>query len=301
MNHKINLVKNDNLHPVPDSHRVRGVGIGLRSVHYGHILENHPEIPWFEVISENFMGIRGGSGGRPMEILEKIRSYYPVALHGVSMNIGSIDPLRKDYLIKLKNLSDQIEPAHVSDHLCWTGVGGENLHDLLPLPYTEESLAHVASRIQQVQDFLGRRFLIENVSSYLAFKHSEMTEWEFVSEVARRADCGILLDINNIYVSAKNHRFDPVAYLNGIPVDRVHQMHLAGYSEEENVLVDTHDHPVTAPVWDLYAAAVRRFGDVPTLIEWDDKIPKLSVLEEEAARAKKIQEKELAQRTLVGV
>jgi len=273
-----------------------GVGVGLRSTHYGHILDHRPAVPWFEVISENYMGIRGAvasgtlGGGRPREILEKIRQDYPIMLHGVSLNIGSTDPLRLDYLDRLKELAKHFQPVWVSDHLCWTGVRGENLHDLLPLPYNEETLQHVVSRVRQVQDHLGRRILLENVSSYLTYKHSDMTEWEFVAELSRRADCGVLLDVNNIQVSARNHGFDPYEYLKGIPRGRVCQMHLAGYSEEDGLLIDTHDHPVSNTVWELYAEAVRRFGDVPALIEWDDKIPPFEVLQNEAAQAEKIRE-----------
>jgi uncharacterized protein (UPF0276 family) len=278
-----------------------GVGVGLRSNHYGAILSQRPAIPWFEVISENFMTLRntdpesrGLPGGRPREVLDLIRKDYPIMLHGVSLNIGSTDPLRLDYLKKLKVLAEETQPLWVSDHLCWTGVEGENLHDLLPIPYTEEALAHVVERVKQVQDILGRRILLENVSSYVSYKHSEMPEWEFVAELARRADCGILLDVNNVFVSATNHGFDPKKYLDGIPVDRVRQMHLAGYSEQDTgFLIDTHDHPVTSPVWDLYRESVRRFGAVPALIEWDDKIPPFDVLEKEAKKAEEIREEVL--------
>ncbi len=272
-----------------------GVGIGLRNVHYSHVLSQHPDVPWFEVISENFMGIRGGSGGRPFEILEQVRKDYPVMLHGVSLNIGSCDPLRKDYLLRLKELATRTQPVFVSDHLCWTGVGGENLHDLLPLPYNEETLQHVVSRVQQVQDLLGRRILLENVSSYVTYKHSDMAEWEFLSELARHADCGLLVDVNNIYVSATNHGFDPKAFVQGLPRERVFQMHLGGYSDADGFFIDTHDHPVSNPVWDLYKEAVQRFGDVPTLIEWDDKIPSFETLQAEAAKAKDIRTRVLGE------
>jgi len=286
------------------NHLDLGVGIGLRSVHYDYVMKHRPAVPWFEVISENFMGLRNATerpsliGGRPLEILKLIRKDYPVMLHGVSLNIGSMDPLRQDYLKRLKNLADQIEPVFVSDHLCWTGVGGENLHDLLPLPYTEEALAHVVERIQRVQDFLKKPFLLENVSSYLSYKQSEMEEWEFLTEVAHRSGCGLLLDINNVYVSAHNHNFNPITYLKGIPAEKVFQMHLAGYSQEDHLLIDTHDHPVSGPVWDLYAAAVRRFTHVPTLIEWDEKIPPFSVLMSEAERAQKVREVEIGKNEL---
>jgi hypothetical protein len=277
-----------------------GTGIGLRPPHHAHILENRPPVPWFEAIAENFMGMGGGSspasgpgGGRPLETLERIRETYPVVLHGVSLSIGSVDPLDGDHLKRLRALADRIRPAWVSDHLCWTGVHGENLHDLLPLPYTREAARHVAARVREVQDHLGRRILLENVSSYLTYSTSEMTEWEFLSEIAREADCGLLLDVNNVFVSSFNHGFDPLRFLDGVPAARVGQFHLAGYSELEKHLLDTHDHPVSEPVWKLYEAAVRRFGPVPTLIEWDDRIPEFAVLEAEARRAREIQEKVL--------
>jgi uncharacterized protein len=295
-----------------------GVGIGLRNTHYSHILDKRPEVPWFEVISENFMGLRAGSGdparaaggppssgeprlsgGRPFEILEQVRKNYPIMLHGVSLNIGSTDPFPVEYLTRLKDLAARTEPVFVSDHLCWTGVGGENLHDLLPLPYTEEALAHVVERVARVQDFLGRRILLENVSSYVTFRQSEMPEWEFIRELSQRADCGILLDVNNVYVSATNHGFDPRAFLNGLPPERVRQMHLGGYTDTGGFFIDTHDHPVSNPVWDLYADAVRRFGAVPTLIEWDDKIPPFETLQEEANKASRIRETVLEQPALI--
>jgi uncharacterized protein (UPF0276 family) len=275
-----------------------GVGIGLRNTHYSHILDKRPEVPWFEVISENFMGLRTGSGGRPFEILEQVRKNYPIMLHGVSLSIGSTDPLNLDYLRRLKDLAVKTQPIFVSDHLCWTGVGGENLHDLLPLPYNEEALRHVVNRVKQVQDLLGRRILLENVSSYVTYTHSEMTEWEFITELSRRADCGILLDVNNVFVSATNHGFDPREFINGLPVERVGQMHLGGYTDADGFFIDTHDHPVSNPVWDLYGEAVRRFGAVPTLIEWDDKIPAFEVLEEEARKANVIREAVLGRQEL---
>lgn len=274
--------------PTPGNAAMKGVGLGLRSVHYEHVLGSRPAVPWFEVISENYMGLRGGQGGRPLEVLERVRRDYPLALHGVSLNIGSADPLDEAYLSRLKSLSDRLRPAVVSDHLCWTGVGGRNAHDLLPLPYTQEALGHLARRVQRVQDALGRRLALENVSSYIAYSHSEMAEWEFLGELCKRSGCALLLDVNNVYVSAVNHGLDPVDFLRGVPADRVVQMHLAGHSSEDGFLIDTHDHPVSVPVWDLYAEAVRLFGDVPTLIEWDEKIPAFGVLEAEAARAEKI-------------
>jgi uncharacterized protein (UPF0276 family) len=268
---------------------LEGVGLGLRTVHYDHVLSHRPAVPFFEVISENYMGPRGGSGGRPLNILRRLRPDYPLSLHGVSMNIGSVDPLDMDYLKRLKLLIQEIDPLSVSDHLCWTGVGGENLHDLLPLPYTEEALSHVAARVAQVQDYLGRQILIENVSSYVAYQASSLTEWEFLTALSEKADCGLLFDVNNIYVSAKNHGYHPLDFLNGVPVERVGEMHLAGYSDEGDLLVDTHDHPVSEPVWNLYAAAVDRFGPVPTVIEWDDRIPPFEELAAEASKARTLQ------------
>jgi uncharacterized protein (UPF0276 family) len=263
-----------------------GFGVGLRTQHYSEILTALPRVDWFEVISENFMV----AGGRPLHILEAVRARYPIVLHGVSLSIGSIDPLRLDYLKQLKDLARRVEPAWISDHLCWTGVGGHNLHDLLPLPYTEEAVGHVAARVRQVQDILGRRILLENVSTYLEYQHSTMPEWEFLTAVVERADCGILLDVNNIFVSAFNHGFSPMEYLNAVPADRVHQFHLAGHSDKGSFLHDTHDHPVADPVWELYAHAVRRFGRISTLIEWDDHIPPFSKLQAEAAHAKRTAE-----------
>jgi uncharacterized protein (UPF0276 family) len=257
-----------------------GFGVGLRRPHYLHILEQHPPMDWFEVISENFMV----EGGRPLEVLEGVRPRYPVVMHGVSLSIGSTDPLNRSYLETLRAAARRFEPAWVSDHLCWTGVGGRNLHDLLPLPYTEEAVRHVAGRIRQIQDILERTILIENVSSYMAFRSSRLEEWEFLTAVAEEADCAILLDINNIFVSAFNHSFDPLPYVHAIPDDRVVQFHLAGHSDHGSYLLDTHDHPIRPEVWALYEHAVRRFGRVPTLIEWDDNIPDFEVLAAAEAR-----------------
>lgn len=272
----------------------QGTGLGLRSAHYGHILENRPQVPWFEIISENYMGTAAGTGGRAIQILEQVRRDYPISMHGVSLSLGSVDPLDLGYLKRLKTLINRIEPVRVSDHFCWTGVGGQNLHDLLPLPYTKETITLVADRIRRVQDILGRPFVMENVSSYVSYNHSEMTEWDCLSEIATRADCQLLFDVNNVYVSSVNHGFDPMDYLSGIPAGRVAEFHLAGYSDMGTHLIDTHDHPVTDPVWKLYEAAVRRFGAVPTLIEWDDKIPEFSVLHREARKADRIQKKVLS-------
>ncbi len=263
-------------------------------MHYKHILKHRPGVPWFEIISENYMGNTAGSGGRSVQVLDEIRKDYPVVMHGVSLSIGSKDPLDFDYLKRLKRLASRIEPMWMSDHLCWTGVNGHNLHDLLPLPYTKETIDHLVSRISQIQDFLGRQILMENVSSYVSYEHSEMTEWQCLTEVAQKADCLVLLDVNNIHVSAVNHKFDAVEFINGIPKDRVGQFHLAGYSDMGTHLIDTHDHPVSDPVWKLYAKAVERFGAVPTLIEWDDNIPPFKRLWQEAQHAEKIQKKHLS-------
>jgi uncharacterized protein (UPF0276 family) len=261
-----------------------GFGVGLRTEHYDFVLREKPPVDWFEVISENFMV----SGGRPLQVLESVRERYPIVLHGVSLSIGSTDPVNREYLAALKALARRFEPAWVSDHLCWTGVGGRNLHDLLPLPFTEAVVRHVAERVRHVQDVLERPLLLENVSSYMSFVESTMSEWEFLSAIAERSDCGILLDLNNIFVNAFNHRFDPERYISSIPVERVVQFHIAGHSEHGAYLLDTHDHPVKPEVWSLYESAVRRFGAVSTLVEWDDNIPEFPVLHEVAKHACRI-------------
>jgi uncharacterized protein len=260
-----------------------GFGLGLRVDHYEAILAGQPPVDWFEVLTENYLV----GGGKPLDYLMRFRERYPLAMHGVSLSIGSTAPLNLEYLAQVKALAARVEPAWVSDHLCWTGIAGKNTHDLLPLPYTEEALEHIAARVRTVQDILGRRILLENVSSYVTFRDSRLSEWEFLAELAARADCLILLDVNNIYVSAVNHDFDPLTYLNAIPAGRVQQIHLAGHENHGDYLVDTHDHPVPDPVWDLYAHAVRRFGPVSTMIERDDHIPPLAELctELEQARA----------------
>lgn len=260
-----------------------GFGVGLRRVHYPHILAQWPDVDWFEVISENYLI----PGGRPLAILDRIRERYPVVMHGVSLSIGSTDPLDREYLRRLKALAERVQPAWISDHLCWSSTGRHSLHDLLPIPHTAEAAAHVIARVRQVQDVLGRRILLENVSSYLEYTHSMVPEWEFLMTIAHGADCLILLDINNIHVSAVNHGFAADTYLRQIDPDRVGQFHLAGHTDRGTFLHDTHDHPVTDTVWDLYAQALTRFGAVSTLIEWDDHIPPFEVLLEEVARAKK--------------
>jgi uncharacterized protein len=260
-----------------------GFGVGLRRCHYTQILNEHPRIDWFEVISENFMV----EGGRPLQVLEGVRSRYPIVMHGVSLSIGSVDPLNLKYLKQLAAIARRFEPAWVSDHLCWTSVGGRNVHDLLPLPYTEEAVHHVAGRIRQVQEILERTILIENVSSYLEFTSSCLSEIEFLSAVADEADCAILLDINNIFVNAFNHCFDPVRYIDLVPAERVVQFHLAGHSDHGAFLLDTHDHPIRPEVWTLYEHALGRFGCVPTLIEWDDNIPEFEVVAATADEARR--------------
>lgn len=260
-----------------------GFGVGLRAEHYQTVLDAPGRVEWFEAITENYMD----SGGRPLHVLESVRRDHPVALHGVGLSIGSTDPFDPRYLEGLRGLVDRIEPALVTDHLCWTGVGGRAIYDLLPLPYTEEALDHVVQRIAIVQDRLGRRILLENPSTYLAYRHSEMSEWEFLGAVAERADCGILLDVNNIYVSAENLGFDPVHYLEAVPVQRVGQFHLAGFTDMGTYLFDTHSAPVHEDVWQLYRLAVRRFGSVPTLVEWDADIPPFERLCAESERARR--------------
>ncbi len=255
-------------------------------MHYEAVLSESaaPTVDWFEIISENYMV----PGGRPLVNLDRVRARYPIAMHGVSLSIGSTDPLDAEYLRNLKALAARVEPAWISDHLCWTGAHGTNMHDLLPLPYTEDTIRHVVERVQQVQEALGRRILLENVSSYITYKQSEMTEWEFLTQIVERADCLFLLDINNIYVSGFNHDFDPLTYLNAIPVERVQQFHLAGHENNGDYIVDTHDEPVVDSVWDLYSAAVRRFGRVSTMIERDDKIPPLAELVAELDHARQL-------------
>ena len=261
-----------------------GFGLGLRTEHYEAILADKPAIDWLELISENYMG----DGGKPLHYLDRFRALYPMVMHGVSLSIGSMDPLDKDYLTRLKGLAARVSPKWISDHLCWTGVAGKNLHDLMPLPYTEEAVRHVAARVREVQDFLGTQILVENVSSYVTYTQSAMTEWEFLSAVAEAADCFILLDVNNIYVSSHNHDFDPRDYLRGVPPGRVRQFHLAGHTNNGNIIVDTHDHPIIGGVWDLYAEALRIFGPVSTMIERDAHIPPLPELMAELEQARRI-------------
>ncbi len=267
-----------------------GFGLGLRPPFYADAAAGKVPVDWFELISENFMV----AGGKPLRILKSVRQHYPVALHGVSLNLGGADPLDTSLLDELDALVQRAEPLWVSDHLCWTRQGEHYLHDLLPLPYTEEVVKHVARRIGQVQDRLGQRILIENVTSYFEFAAGTLSEWDFLSAVAECADCFILLDVNNVFVSARNHGFNPSRYLDGIPVTRVRQIHLAGHSASGPLLIDTHDHPVAEAVWSLYSEAVRRFGPVGTMIERDDKYPPLSELLQELDRARSVHREVLA-------
>lgn len=267
--------------PAPTS-----VGVGLRAPHYQEVLATRPPAGWFEVHSENYFG----AGGPPHHYLERVRADYPLSLHGIGLSLGSADALDERHLARLKALIERYEPALVSDHLSWSAIGGRYLNDLLPLPYTEEALAHVAARVRRAQELLGRELLIENPSTYLQYVHSTIPEWDFLAEVARRADCGILLDVNNVYVSAVNHGFEPRAYLRAVPAERVKELHLAGHTRkrypEGEILIDTHNAPVDEPVWALYEETLALLGPRPTLIEWDTDLPPLAVLLSEAGRAR---------------
>ncbi len=264
-------------------------GIGLRAPHYRDVLEQRPAVGWLEVHSENYFG-----GGRPLAFLERARASYPLSLHGVGLSLGSADPLDRAHLAKLKELVRRIEPGLVSEHLSWSSIDGRHFNDLLPLPYTEEALAHFCARVAQTQETLGRRILIENPSTYLRYRDSRIPEWEFLREVAAATGCGILLDVNNIYVSARNNGFDARRYLDAVPGERVEEMHLAGFSrnatDDGELLVDTHNRPVAEPVWALYAHALERYGDKPTLIEWDTDLPPLATLVAQAKRAQGMME-----------
>ena len=258
-----------------------GVGIGLRPVHFGQILSGAPEVDWFEVLSENYMD----TGGRPLFILDQVAERYPVALHGVSLSVGSTDPLDHDYLRKLKELARRTKAHWISDHLCWTGVLGRNTHDLLPLPYDEPTLRHVIGRVREVQDVLERPLVLENASTYLEFASSSMPEWEFLARLAAEADCGLLLDVNNVYVSAYNHGWDPIAYIDSMPAVRVCQYHLAGHTNKGTHIIDTHSDHVVDPVWQLYGHTVRTVGLRATLLEWDADIPSFEVVHQEVLKA----------------
>lgn len=260
-----------------------GYGIGLRTRHYDHILTSRPQIDWFEILSENYLD----TGGRPLHVLDQVAAHYPVVLHGVSMSVGSSDPIDFTYLGKLKALAKRINARWISDHLCWTGVAGLNVHDLLPMPYTDEALRHTVDRARAIQDFLERPIALENPSTYMEFRTSTWTECEFLAELAERADCGILLDVNNVYVSAFNHGFDPVAYVDTIPSDRVVQIHLAGHTNKGTHILDTHNDHVVDPVWDLYRHVYQSMGSISTLLEWDADIPDFDVVHAEALKAKR--------------
>jgi uncharacterized protein (UPF0276 family) len=259
-----------------------GLGVGLRTVHFPYLLANHPPVDWFEIISENFMD----SGGRPRYVLEHLAERYPIVMHGVSLSIGSTDPLDFDYLEKLRRLADAINARWVSDHLCWTGVAGLNAHDLLPIPLNEQTLEHVVNRVRIVQDFFGRRLVLENPSSYVTFADSTMSEWEFLSRLVEESDCELLLDVNNVYVSSVNHDFDPVEYIRNVPHQRVVQFHLAGHTNCQTHLIDTHDGQVIDPVWQLYRLAHQLTGGAATLLEWDAKIPPFPVVHAEVLKAR---------------
>ncbi len=263
-----------------------GLGVGLRTVHFQHILEHQPAVDWFEIISENFMDSRG----RPRHVLNQIAERYPIVMHGVSLSIGSTDPLDFEYLAKLKQLTGEVRAGWVSDHLCWTGVAGINTHDLLPIPLNDESLRHVVERVRTVQDFLERPLVLENPSSYVTFAHSTMTEWEFLSRMTDETGCGLLLDVNNVYVSSRNHDFDPVEYVRSVPHDRIVQFHLAGHTDNGTHCIDTHDGHVTDAVWELYRLAYGLTDGVSTLLEWDAQIPAFPVLHAEVLKAKQFME-----------
>lgn len=259
-----------------------GLGVGLRTVHFRHILRRWPKVDWFEIISENFMD----SGGRPRYVLEQIAERYPIVMHGVSMSVGSTDPLNFEYLAKLKRLADAVDACWVSDHLCWTGVAGLNTHDLLPIPLNEETLKHVSNRVRAVQEILERPLVLENPSTYVTFADSTFTEWDFLSQLTRETGCGLLLDVNNVFVSSVNHDFDPAEYIRNVPANRVVQFHLAGHTDCGTHRIDTHDNHVIEPVWELYRLAHHLTGGVATLLEWDANIPEFSVVHAEVCKAK---------------
>lgn len=260
-----------------------GFGLGLRTVHFGHVLSEWPDVDWFEIVSENFMH----TGGRPMHVLDRVAERYPIVMHGVSLSIGSTDPLDRAYLRELRDLADRCRAVWLGDHVCWTGVAGRNAHDLLPLPYDEPTLRHVVERVRAVQDLLERPLVLENPSTYLGFHRSTMPEEEFLGRLAREADCALLLDVNNVYVSSRNHGFDPLAYLDAIPMDRVVQIHLAGHTDHGTHCIDTHMGAVVDPVWELYAEVMRRAGPRATLLEWDQEIPPFEEARSELDKARR--------------
>ncbi|HEY1534682.1 MAG TPA: DUF692 domain-containing protein [Polyangiaceae bacterium] len=259
-----------------------GIGLGLRTTHYSTIIAEKPDVAWFEIITENYLRTQG----RPLDFLDQIADAYPVVMHGVSLSIGSTDPLDREYLGEVRALRDRTKALWVSDHLCWTGVAGKNTHDLLPMPYTEEALKHVVERVRAVQDFLGSPLALENPSSYAEFAGDSMREWEFLARLAEEADCALLLDVNNVYVSSRNHGFDPLTYLNAMPFDRVVQFHVAGHTDHGTHIIDSHIGPVIDPVWQLLSAADQRSSGVPVLLEWDAEIPSFGETHAEALRAR---------------
>ena len=267
-----------------------GIGVGLRTVHFRHILSKRPPVDWFEVLSENFMD----TGGHPLWVLDQVAERYPIALHGVSMSIGSTDPLDREYLRKLKSLAARTRAHWVSDHLCWTGVAGRNVHDLLPMPYNEDALRHTAARVRRVSEILERPLVLENPSSYVEFASSTMTEWDFLSRLAAEAGCGLLLDVNNVFVSSFNHGFDPRVYIDNVPADRVVQYHVAGHTNKGTHILDTHSDHAVAEVWELFRRSCRRTGNVSTLYEWDEDIPDFGVLHAEALKARAYREERAA-------
>jgi uncharacterized protein (UPF0276 family) len=262
--------------------QLQGFGLGLRTPHYEALLSAPQPIDWLEIITENYLV----PGGKPLDYLDRIRERFPIAMHGVSLSIGSTDPIDGDYLTAVRDLSRRVQPAWISDHLCWTGVGGRNIHDLLPVPYNEAALQHVADRVGAVQDALGRRILLENVSSYVGYGADHISEWDFLAALAQRADCDLLLDVNNVYVNSVNHGFDPHRFIDAMPAARVRQIHLAGHQERDGFIIDTHDHPICDAVWSLYEYTMRRLGMIPTMIERDDRIPPLAELTAELGLAR---------------
>ena len=260
-----------------------GIGVGLRTAHFAHILNRWPKVDWFEIVSENFMD----TGGRPLWVLDQVAERYPIVMHGVSMSIGSADPIDREYLKKLARLAERVNARWISDHLCWTGVAGRNMHDLLPLPYTEECLRHCVERVRRVQDVLGRPLVLENPSSYVEFRSSSMPEWEFMTRLAEDADCGLLLDVNNVYVSSFNHSFDPVEYIEGIPPERVVYYHVAGHTNHGTHILDTHSDHAIDEVWKLFRRACELSGGRSTLYEWDESIPAFPVVHAEALKARR--------------
>ncbi len=267
-----------------------GLGVGLRTVHFNHILERGPDVDWFEILSENFLDTEG----RPLHVLDQIAEQYPIIMHGVSMSLGSTDPLDFEYLRKLKNLADRVRAVWLGDHVCWTGVAGRNGHDLYPIPYNEEGLAHIVERIKEVQDFLERPLVLENPSTYLTFTASTMPEQEFISRMAEEADCALLLDVNNVYVTCRNHDLDPFEYLDGIPYERVVQIHLAGHTDKGTHCIDTHNDHVIDDVWEFYRYVHRHAGGRATLLEWDADIPECPVVHSEVLKARRFREQALA-------